>query len=72
MKRLYEEHKGKQFLRKDEVCTIVGYTDEHLLLGAETENKLDFYRRTKKSTFIEDEYKSDGWRYMYIDENEIL
>lgn len=71
MKKVYSLYKGKTIEYPDGVKgLIVGFCDNNLIGACEC-NPTYSFRRLDKNTFIEEEYKSNKYRYFYVLESVI-
>lgn len=71
MEELFEQFKDTLIKYPKYQGYVCGYNDYHFLLAVETEST-DFFDKIYQNTYVAPEYTHIKYRYVYIDENEIL
>ena len=70
MKKIFEQFKNMLVIHPKYHGNVCGYTDSHIILAVETDDK-NFFRKMQNPTIM-DEYKDVKYRYVFEDERELI
>jgi len=70
MKKIFEQFKNILVVHPKYKGYVCGYTDSHVILAVETDDK-NFFRKMQNPTIM-DEYKDVKYRYVFEDERELI
>jgi len=71
MEKLFQTFKDTLIVHESYQGVVCGYCETHFILAVETTDTFKFFRALKADHFIEDEYKTLKYRYIFEDEKTI-
>jgi len=74
--RIYNRFKGKTFTQGGYTGELAGFCDGKYILAfdltqTDQASPISSFRRLDKGSFVEETYKDQKWRYVYINENQM-
>lgn len=71
MENLFNLFKNLIIVQKNYTGVVCGYNDAHFILAVETKDDKNFFRKLENPQIL-DEYKDSKYRYIFVNESEIL
>jgi hypothetical protein len=71
MEKLFEQFKNMLVIYPKYQGYVCGYNDAHFIVAVETRDDKNFFRKMENPTIL-DEYKDTKYRYVFVDELDLL